>query len=132
MKSAPIKLTPTIGLVDDDPSILRALSRLMRAKGFAVTTFSSGTEFLSSLAQSQPDCLVLDAQMPAMNGLDLQLRLSSADPTLPLIFITAHEDPQAEQLALSRGAVAFLYKPVRCETLCAAIRAALGQGAAAS
>jgi len=118
---------PVIDLVDDDGAILRALSRLLRAHGFVVRAFVSGPEFLSSVALSPPDCVILDVQMPGMSGLDLYGRLRAMAIDLPVIFITAHENPEAEQFATSGGAVAFLYKPLRAHTLCAAIRSALGR-----
>jgi FixJ family two-component response regulator len=121
------KAIPTVGLIDDDPSLLKALGRMMRSRGFAVSSFSSGTGFLESFATSQPDCIVLDLEMPEISGLDLQELLLSSNQPPPLIFVTAHEDPEAERLALRRGAIAFFHKPVRGETLCATIRSALEQ-----
>jgi FixJ family two-component response regulator len=114
---------PTIGLVDDDPEVLRALSRLLRAHELPVTTFASGSEYLQA-ASTEYDCLILDVQMPEMSGLELCAKLRSLGRKTPVIYITAHEDSKAEHLALNTGAVAFLYKPVRAQALCAAIHAA--------
>jgi FixJ family two-component response regulator len=118
---------PVIDLIDDDPAVLRAISRLLRAHGLFVTTFSSGADFLKTIEDSH-DCIILDVQMPEMGGFELSAKLRSLGCKAPIIYITAHEDSKAEHLALSNGATAFLYKPVRAETLCAAIRNALKQG----
>lgn len=118
---------PVIEVVDDDPSVLRALDRLMRSHGCVVRTFSSGKEYLKALTVPPADCLILDVQMPEMSGLDLHARLRSLGCKVPLIFITAHEDVQAEQLALSNGAVAFFYKPLRNQVLWNAVCSAIGQ-----
>jgi FixJ family two-component response regulator len=112
----------TVDLVDDDPSVLRALSRMLRAYGLQVRTFSSGAEFLSALDGSAlPDCVVLDMQMPGMTGLDVQAKLNALGLGLPIIFITAHEDRQTKEAALGNGAAAFFYKPVSAEVLCGTI-----------
>jgi FixJ family two-component response regulator len=119
--------TPVIYLVDDDPAVLRALSRLLRAHGMPIRTFQSGTDFLSVVPQSRPDCVLFDVQMPEISGFNLRAKMQALGCKAPVIYITAHENPETEQLALSSQAVAFLYKPIRGEILCAAIRTALGQ-----
>ncbi len=118
---------PSIDLVDDDPAVLRAISRVLRAHDLSVTTFSSGADFLKTV-EAPHDCIILDVQMPEMGGFELCARLRSLGCKAPIIYITAHEDSKAEQLALSSGAAAFLYKPVPAEALCAAIWAALKTG----
>ena len=64
--------SPWIAIVDDDPAVLRALSRLLRSRAFRVETYGSGQEFLAALANGLPQCLIVDFQMPEMNGLELQ------------------------------------------------------------
>jgi FixJ family two-component response regulator len=117
---------PLIHVVDDDPSVCRALKRLLRSWGMQVRTFESGQEFLS--AQSSPhdaDCSVIDVQMPGMTGLEVQERMKCAGMDLPVIFITAHEEEGVEEHALRDGAVGFLRKPFSDEVLVGLIRNAL-------
>ena len=114
-----------IAVVDDDVSILRAMDRLIRAKGYAAKVFSTGAEFLQSASAIAPDCVILDVQMPAMTGLELMSRMLALGMHYPVIFITAHEDAQAEARASDAGAVRFLYKPLRSEALWEAVQSAL-------
>jgi len=91
-------------------------------------TFRSGQQLLDSLdatSSFQPDCLVVDVQMPGMNGFDVQDRLITAGSTIPLIFITAHDQVGIREKALAAGAVAFLRKPFGDELLIETLREAL-------
>lgn len=115
-----------IFLVEDDASVRRALKRLIRSFGYQVDAFASAREMLNTLSTAAPDCLIVDVQMPGLNGLGLQHHLAEAGQKLPIIFITAHEDAQVHQLAMQAGAVAFLYKPFSDEALLEAIHAATG------
>jgi FixJ family two-component response regulator len=115
--------SPVIHIVDDDPSVCRALKRLLHSWGMQVRTFASGREFLSALSSSQHvDCSVIDVQMPEMTGLEVQTRMRSAGMNLPIIFITAHEEEGIEERALREGAVGFLRKPFSDEVLVGLIR----------
>ena len=98
-------------VVDDDKSVRRGLRRLLKAGGFAVEAYASASDFLDSGWSGVAACLVLDVRMPGMDGLELQRRLASSGCEVPIIFITAHDDIQAEREALTLGAVAFLYNP---------------------
>jgi FixJ family two-component response regulator len=118
-----------IAVVDDDPSVLRAMDRLIRAQGYAVRAFSSGISFLESASQVPPDCVIMDVQMPNMTGLELKSRMLERGMTFPVIFITAHEDGWAEARAAELGAVEFLYKPLRNQALFDAVRTALAHSA---
>ena len=118
----------TIGLVDDEPGMLRALSRLLWAKGFAVLTFESPEVFLAVLADTRIDCLVLDVVMPGLNGLDLQARLKRIGKRLPIIFLTGQGDIPMSVRAIKAGAVNFLTKPVDQEEILAAVNVALAEG----
>jgi FixJ family two-component response regulator len=118
----------TIGLVDDEPGMLRALSRLLRAKGFAVRTFESSEVFLANLADARLDCVVLDVAMPGLNGLDLQVRLKILGARLPIIFLTGQGDIPTSVRAIKAGAVNFLTKPVAQEELLAALHIGLMEG----
>ena len=119
---------PLIAIVDDDESVCRALRRLLRSLTMDAETFSLGQELLDSLDATpsfQPDCLVVDVQMPGMNGFDVQDRLTTAGSTIPLIFITAHDQVGVREKALAAGAVAFLRKPIGDELLIETLREAL-------
>ena len=84
--------SPCIAIVDDDPAVLRALSRLLRSRAFHVKTYGSGQEFLAALPNGLPKCLIVDFQMPEMNGLELQQHLICNGKTVPTILITAQAD----------------------------------------
>ena len=121
---------PTIFLVDDDPSVLKALSRVLREDGWSVETFESAEAFLVRTGQKADGCLVLDVSMPGLDGLELQRRLSAAGETLPIVFISGHGDIPMSVRAIKAGAKDFLTKPVEASALMAAVRAAIEQHAA--
>ncbi|HEY6765282.1 MAG TPA: response regulator [Candidatus Sulfotelmatobacter sp.] len=114
-----------LSLVDDDASVRKATGRLIKSFGFTVEVFASGEEFLCFGSLRITSCLVLDVQMPGMNGLQLQSHLAAAGYRIPIIFITAHPDEQIRAQALEAGAVAFLTKPFGEEALLKGIRSAL-------
>ena len=123
-------VAPLVYVIDDDPSLLRALRRLLGAGGFRVCTFSSAEEFLES-ARSTPACLVLDVQLPGLSGLDLQTALADAHTPLPIVFLTGHGDIPMSVKAMKAGAVEFLTKPFRQRDLVNAIRSAIERDRAA-
>jgi FixJ family two-component response regulator len=98
-------------IVDDDESIRRAGRRLIKSYGFAVETFASAEDFLGSGRLHETACLVLDVQMPGLNGLELQSRLVAEGHQVPIIFITAFNDENARAQALQAGALGYLVKP---------------------
>ena len=103
-----------MAIVDDDESVCRAVRRLVRSLGMDAEIFGSGKEFLDLLEAMpafKPDGLILDVQMPVMNGLEVQDRLITIGHRLPVIFITAHDEVGVREKALAAGAVAFLRKP---------------------
>jgi FixJ family two-component response regulator len=114
-----------LSLVDDDPSVRKATGRLIKSFGFMVEIFASGEELLCFGSLRITSCLVLDVQMPGMNGLQLQSHLAVAGYRIPIIFITAHPDEEIRAQALEAGAVAFLTKPFGEEALLKGIRSAL-------
>ncbi|HEY2675833.1 MAG TPA: response regulator [Steroidobacteraceae bacterium] len=118
---------PLIAIVDDEESVRRALSRTLRASRFDVVDFASGQEFLESIALRVPDCLILDFQMPGLTGRDVQQRLTAAKVRLPIIVVTAHDQPAVREQCLADGAVAYLAKPLRREHLIAVIMSALAE-----
>ncbi len=115
----------TVFVVDDDASVVRGLSRLLRANGFEVESFASAAAFLSSDARDCVGCLLIDLRMPGMNGLELQAALRESNCTLPVIFISGNTDVPATVQAIRSGALDFLTKPFQEEQLLAAIRSAL-------
>ena len=117
-----------VAIIDDDPAVLKALSRLLRTHAFAVVTFQSGQQFLASLLEPLPDCLILDLQMPGMTGLEIQQDLARKGIRIPTIIITAHDESGIREQCKSAGAIAYLAKPVREEALFAAVQAASSNG----
>ena len=122
---------PTVHLVDDDPAVARALARLLREHGFRTAVFDSAEAFLAQLDDGAPGCLVLDVNLPGLDGLALQRRLSEAGPALPIVFLTGHGDIPMSVRAVKAGAVDFLTKPVAADTLLGAVRSAVAQDAQA-
>ncbi len=122
--------SPIIGVVDDDRSIRTALDRLLRSDGLTPEVFCSAEAVLNRERLEEISCLLVDLQMPGMNGLDLQDRLNAAPPHPPIVFISAKDDPQARKQAMQGGAVDFLLKPFHDQDLLDAIAAAIAQGPA--
>jgi len=123
-------VTPTVFVVDDDASMLRALSRLLNLAGYAVQAFPSGPEFLSQHLPSHRGCVIADLRMLPMNGLQLQAALARSGNPLPVIFLTAHGDIPTSVHAMKGGAEDFLTKPVQKEKLMEAVQRALAHDAA--
>ena len=118
--------SPWIAVVDDDPAVLRALSRLLRSRSFRVKTYGSGQELLAALPESLPECLIVDFQMPEMNGLELQQHLISHGIAVPTILITAHGDAAIHSAPVKDTFLARLRKPLHDEALFSAIDRAIG------
>ena len=116
---------PLIAVVDDEESVRLALARMLRASSFEVSIYRSGEDFLESLKTVVPDCAVLDFQMPGLTGRDVQRAISVAKLSLPLIIVTAHDQPSLREKVLADGAVAYFTKPLRRDTLIAALQQAL-------
>lgn len=114
---ARLKTDAVLYVVDDDESVRNSLKRLLRAMGFEVRAFPSALEFLDQGPLHNHGCVILDVCMPEMNGLDLQKRLSDSGVSLPVIFITAYEDPGVRSQAMQAGALAFLQKPFGDQSL---------------
>jgi FixJ family two-component response regulator len=115
----------TVFVVDDYAPGRTAISRLLRAAGFAVAAFASAKEFLAQYDPQTPGCLVLDLAMPDVSGLELQSILAEKGSLLPIIFLTAHGDIPKSVQAMKRGASDFLTRPVNDEDLLAAVRVAI-------
>ena len=112
-------------LVDDEPALLKALSRLLTAEGFAVQAFDSAKKFLDTPRHKGSGCIVLDQCMPKMSGIELQQELARENSALALIFITGNGDIPMSVRAIKAGAVDFLIKPVNDKELLQVIRTAL-------
>jgi len=117
-----------IGVVDDAESVRLAIRSLLRSLGFQVEMFDSGEDLLGSARLDDIACLIVDMRLPGMSGLDLQRQLLAAKRELPMIFVSAHDDPVARQQALTAGALAFLRKPFSEKALIEAVRSGLSQG----
>jgi FixJ family two-component response regulator len=122
---------PLVFVVDDDPSVRRALGRLLKASGFGVDGFASAEEFLKHPPPDRPACVVLDVKMPGLGGLGLQRTLAERAAGLPIVFITGHGDIPMTVRAMKAGAVDFLPKPFNDQDLLAAVRQALARNAQA-
>lgn len=120
--------SPWIAIVDDDPSVLKALARLLRARAFEAKTYASARDFLAALPDGLPECLIVDLQMPQMNGLELQRHLTRKGVRIPTIIITAHNEAGVRERCESAGATAFLSKPLQEASLLAAINDANRRG----
>jgi FixJ family two-component response regulator len=116
---------PTVLLVDDDPSVLRALGRLIRSAGFEVQTFERPRLLLAAEMPRTNVCLLLDVYMPELNGVELYEALVAAGHSLPLIMITGRDDADTRRLVQRVSAVAVLYKPFGEDLLLDAISQAL-------
>jgi FixJ family two-component response regulator len=120
-------VTNLISIVDDDESVRRTTTLLVECFGYRAAGFESAESFLTSSQLHDTCCLVLDAQMPNMNGLELQRHLTSDGWSIPIIFITAYGNKESRRQAMHGGAVAFLDKPFNDEQLHESIRWALKQ-----
>ena len=116
-----------VSLVDDDESVRRSTTLLIESFGFHAAAFESAESFLKSGQLQETACLIVDVQMPGMNGLELQSHLATAGYKIPIIFVTAYDNKESRKQALQAGAIAFLGKPFSDELLLRALRAALRQ-----
>jgi len=116
---------PRISIVDDDPSVRRALCRLVEVAGFDVQTYASGAQALDGGLQSDVACLVVDVYLGDMTGFELSRQLAARGLSAPTIFITAHDDAVTHAEARRAGAAAYFTKPVDGELLVDAINAAI-------
>jgi FixJ family two-component response regulator len=122
----------TVYIVDDDPSVQRALQRLARSAGLTSRVFGTGAEFLAATHGPRPACVVLDLRLPDMHGLEVQRKLAHTDPDVRVIVLTGYGDELTRREALLGHAVAFLSKPVDEQVLLDAIRWAFAESCGAS
>jgi FixJ family two-component response regulator len=121
-----INLAPLVSVVDDDISVRRSLSRLIKSARLDVNVFASAEEFLTSNQLRKADCLILDVRQPGMSGTELHRHLMAQSFNVPVIFITAHgSDDDARLQAASDWTVAYLIKPFNADELLDAVNVAL-------
>jgi len=106
-----------IFIVDNDYEICKSIKRLLNSEGYHVKTFSSSEEFLKNVPSGTAGCLLLDILMPGMDGLGLQEHLNSSGYKMPVIFVTAAEEPHYRQKAINGGAAGYILKPFRAQLL---------------
>lgn len=116
---------PVVYIVDDDPSFRIAISRVLKAAGYAVIDYGSAASFLQTIRDAEPGCLLLDVQMPAIGGLELQQQLAKLSHQWPIIFMTGYGDIPMSVRAIKAGAEDFLSKPIPKQTLLEVIGRAL-------
>lgn len=117
--------TPLVFVVDDEESVRRSVARLLDSAGYATECFAQPEAFLERPPHDGPSCLVLDLQMPGMDGLELQDSLQERGHTLPIVFVTGHGDVPTSVRAMRRGALDFLSKPFTAEELLPVVELAL-------
>jgi FixJ family two-component response regulator len=115
-----------IGVVENDPGMRKALERLLTAHGFVVKPYVSAEAFLADAMRNEMTCLVLDIDLGGMSGIELRRQLAASGCTLPVIFVTAFDNPATRQEAMDAGCVAYLLKPFPSSLLVAAIDKAAG------
>lgn len=113
-----------MAIVDDDAAVRRALGRLVRSLSYEPAGYASGEEFLASLSESAPFCVILDQQMPGLNGLDVLVQMRARGADAPVIIVTGFDQPGMNEKCLRVGAAAYLTKPVDRSAIGAAIEAA--------
>jgi len=121
----------SVFVVDDDVSVREALEGLIKSAGWRVETFASAQEFLSYSRTDAPSCLVLDIELPDLNGLDVQELVAHMQPSIPIIFITGHGDIPMSVRAMKGGAVEFLTKPFLDQDLLVGIQEAVNRSLSA-
>jgi FixJ family two-component response regulator len=121
---------PFIAVVDDEEPVRKALKRLLRAAGLEAEGYASGQAFLDGTSERRPDCVVLDLHMPSMGGLQLLQHIRDSTKRLPVVVITAHDQPETREQCFAAGAAAYLRKPLEDRLLLNAISAALSKSGA--
>lgn len=116
---------PLVAIVDDDELFRRSVERLIGSAGFSVETFGSAEDFLEHGNLEATACAILDMRLPGLNGFELQRQLITRPRRIPIVFISAHEDPIVRANALRAGAIAYLKKPFDNSTLLDAVHRAV-------
>lgn len=116
-----------IAVIDDDESLCRSMSRLLRAANFQPITYPSAEAFLEDTKRPNFDCLLLDIQLEGMSGLDLRQRLSAVKDATPVVYITAHDDPKVRAQAQASDCAGYFRKTDSGADVLAAIRRVIGE-----
>jgi FixJ family two-component response regulator len=124
-----IDAKPIVFVVDDDPSVRKSLGRVLKTAGYQAQIFTTALEFLRRSTHPGPACLVLDLQLPDLNGLELQQMMAGTSHSLPIVFISGHSDIPTSVRAMKNGAVDFLTKPFQTQDLLRVIDEALTRSA---
>jgi len=115
----------SIAVIDDDESLCRSMSRLLRASNLQAITYVSAEDFLTDTKRPKFDCLVIDIQLKGMSGLDLSQRLSAVKDATPIVFITAHDDPEVRAQTKAAGCAGYFRKMDSGADILAAIHSAI-------
>lgn len=115
-----------IAVIDDEEQVRKALVRLLQANGYSTRAFATGKQFLQACEIWRPDCVLLDLSMPGLSGADVQRALHRANIKLPLVVVSAYDDPIVRQDCMSQGAVECLRKPPDQHALLSALHLAIG------
>jgi FixJ family two-component response regulator len=121
------KIQPRIAVLDDEPKMSQALCRLLKTHDFETVSFTFAEDLFADCASGLPDCLLLDLQMPGVNGFEVLERLAAQRTPMPVIVITGHDQPDNAEKVRALGAVDYLLKPIKDETLMEAIKSALNR-----
>jgi FixJ family two-component response regulator len=116
----PQKQFPIV-IVEDDEGMRQAIARLLRAAGYATAAFESAEALLAASVAGRAACLVLDVRLPGISGFDLRRRLANGGTNVPVIFVSAHDEPAMRETAVRIGAEAYLHKPFSRSALLEAI-----------
>lgn len=120
----------SVAVVDDEPAVRKGLSRLLRTADFDSRSYESAQDFLDHVAYDLPDCVIVDLQMPGVSGLELNAILRRDRARLPVIIVTARDDPESLEQCLALGAAAYLCKPLDCDMLLDAIHSVINSAMA--
>jgi FixJ family two-component response regulator len=120
---------PLVAILEDEEPVRRALDRVLRASHLCTVAYSRGEDFLAELPAFEPDCVLLDLNMPGLGGFETQRRLASISPNVPVVVLTAREEPETRERAMAAGAAAFLNKPVDSQLLLDAIFRSIAKAA---
>jgi FixJ family two-component response regulator len=111
-----------IAIVDDDPWVRKSLERLIKSEGFRTESFASAEDFIKAGDHEETYCIILDLRLPGMSGLELQRYLATKHDSIPIIFVSAHDEPETRDEAMQAGAIGFFSKPFNDEALVEAVR----------
>ena len=127
-EAPPAGEAPLVAVVDDDASVRKSTTRLIRSFGYRAEAFASGEEFLTSPDASRAACLVLDVRMPDMDGLEVQRQVAARQLGIPVVFISGRASDEEERRARAAGAIDFLRKPIATATLLQVLRKVFARG----